>query len=88
VWGLVVIGIIVISAGFSQPITLAVISACTGGTMMFIYSALLIAINRKMLPKPIRIGGFRIAALVWSFLLFGVLAVLTVQQQLGKLLGG
>jgi hypothetical protein len=88
VWGLVIIGIVVISAGFSQPITLAVISACTGGTMMFIYSALLIAINRKMLPKPIRIGGFRIAALVWSFLLFGVLAVLTVQQQLGKLLGG
>jgi hypothetical protein len=66
---------------------LAIISACTGGTMMFIYSGLLIAINRKMLPKPIRIGGFWAAALIWSFLLFGVLAVLTVQQQIGKLLG-
>jgi hypothetical protein len=88
VWGLVVIGIIVISVGFSQPIVLAVISACTGGTMMFIYSGLLIAINRKMLPKPIRIRGFRVGALVWSVLLFGVLAVLTVQQQIGKLLGG
>jgi hypothetical protein len=88
VWGLVVVGVIVISLGFSQPITLAVISACTGGTMMFIYSALLIAINRKMLPKEIRISGPRIAALVWSFLLFGVLAVLTVQQQIGNLLGG
>jgi preprotein translocase subunit SecE len=87
VWGLVIIGILVISVGFSQPLALAVISACTGGTMMFIYSGLLIAINRKMLPKPIRIGGFRAAALIWSFLLFGVLAVLTVQQQIGKLLG-
>jgi hypothetical protein len=29
-----------------------------------------------------------VAALVWSFLLFGVLAVLTVQQQIGNLLGG
>jgi hypothetical protein len=86
VWGLVVIGILVISVGFSQPLALAIISACTGGTMMFIYSGLLIAINRKMLPKPIRIGGFRAAALIWSFLLFGVLAVLTVQQQIGKLL--
>jgi uncharacterized protein YhhL (DUF1145 family) len=88
VWGLVVIGIIVIAAGFSQPIYLAVISACVGGVMMFIYSGLLIVINKKMLPEPIRIRGFCVAALVWSVVLFGVLAVLTVQQQLGKLLGG
>lgn len=86
VWGLVVIGTIVIAAGFSQPIALAVISACTGGVMMFIYSGLLIAINRKMLPRPIRIRGGRVAALVWSVLLFGVLAVLTVQQQISQLL--
>lgn len=87
VWGLVVIGIIVISAGFDQPLALAVISACTGGTMMFIYSGLLIAINRKMLPKQIRIGGVRLVALIWSILLFGVLAVLTIQQQVGNLIG-
>jgi hypothetical protein len=84
----VLIGILVISLGFSQPIVLAVISACTGGVMMFIYSALLIAINRRMLPKQIRVSGPRVAALVWSFLLFGVLAVLTVQQQIGNLFGG
>ncbi|GAA1258137.1 Nramp family divalent metal transporter [Pseudonocardia aurantiaca] len=87
VWGLVVIGIIVIAAGFSQPIYLAVISACVGGVMMFIYSGLLIVINKKMLPAPIRIRGFRVGALVWSVVLFGVLAVLTVQQQAGRLLG-
>jgi hypothetical protein len=87
VWGLVVIGIIVISAGFSQPIYLAVISACVGGVMMFIYSGLLIVINKKMLPAPIRIRGFRVGVLVWSVVLFGVLAVLTVQQQAGRLLG-
>jgi hypothetical protein len=88
VWGLALIGIIVISAGFSQPIVLAVISACVGGTMMFIYSGLLIAINRKMLPEAIRIRGVRIGALVWSLLLFGVLAVLTVIQQAQRLTGG
>jgi hypothetical protein len=55
---------------------------------MFIYSALLIAINRKMLPKPHphqrvpdRCPGLVVPAV-------RVLAVLTVQQQLGKLLGG
>jgi hypothetical protein len=88
VWGLVVIGIIVISVGFSQPIYLAVISACVGGLMMFIYSGLLIVINRKMLPAAIRIRGVRAGVLVWSLVLFGVLSVLTVIQQAGKLMGG
>ncbi|KAA5830068.1 Nramp family divalent metal transporter [Saccharopolyspora hirsuta] len=87
VWGLVLIGIVVVVAGLGQPLLLATISACTGGVMMFVYSGLLIAINRKMLPAPIRIRGYRLVALVWSILLFGVLAVLTVNQQLDKLFG-
>jgi hypothetical protein len=88
VWGLVVLGIVVIAAGFTQPIALVVISAVTGGTMMFIYSGLLIITNRKMLPEAIRIRGVRVAALIWSILLFGVLAFLTFQEQISKLLGG
>ncbi|MGP4019244.1 Nramp family divalent metal transporter [Saccharopolyspora sp. 5N708] len=87
VWGLVVIGAVVVAAGLGQPLLLATIAACVGGVMMFIYSGLLIAINRKMLPSAIRVRGYRLAALVWSILLFGVLAVLTVQQQLDKLFG-
>ena len=85
VWGLVLIGIVVLLAGFDQPIVLLVISAVVGGFMMFIYSALLILINRRILPEPIRIRGFRLGALVWSFLLFGVLSVLTFQDRIGDL---
>ena len=87
VWGLVVIGIAVLLAGFSQPIVLLVISAVVGGFMMFMYSALLILINRRILPEPIRIRGVRLGALVWSFVLFGVLSVLTFQDRIGELLG-
>jgi hypothetical protein len=87
VWGLVLIGILVIAVGFDQPIVLAVIAACVGGAMMFIYSALLIIINRRMLPTAIRITPFRIGALVWAVLLFGVLAILTIQQQFALLFG-
>ncbi len=58
VWGLVVIGIIVLLAGFDQPIVLLVISAVVGGFMMFLYSGLLILINRKILPEPIRSAVF------------------------------
>jgi hypothetical protein len=85
VWGLVAIGIVVLIAGFSQPIVLLVISAVVGGFMMFLYSGLLILINRRILPAPIRIRGVRLGALIWSFLLFGVLSALTFQDRIGEL---
>jgi hypothetical protein len=85
VWLLVVTGCVIILAGFTQPIILLVISACVGGLMMFIYSGLLILVNRKVLPEQIRIRGGRMAVLGWSVLLFGVLSVLTLVEQIGKL---
>jgi hypothetical protein len=88
VWGLVLIGILVLLAGFDQPILLLVISAVVGGFMMFIYSGLLILINRKSLPGAIKVRGFRLAALIWAIALFGTLSVLTFRDQLGKLFGG
>ncbi len=87
VWGLVAIGCVVLLSGLSQPLVLLVISAVTGGLMMFIYSALLLLINRRILPREIRPGAGRVAALVWSFLLFGFLCVLTFNEQIRTLLG-
>jgi hypothetical protein len=88
VWGLVLIGIVVLLAGFDQPIVLLVISAVVGGFMMFVYSGLLILINRKILPAPIQIRGVRLAVLIWSILLFGILSVLTFQDRISDLFGG
>jgi hypothetical protein len=88
VWGLVLIGIGVLLSGLDQPLVLLVIAAVTGGLMMFIYSALLLLVNRRTLPAQIRPGPGRIAALVWSFLLFGFLSVLTFREQLSNLFGG
>jgi hypothetical protein len=48
---------------------------------MFIYAGLLILVNRRYLPEPIRPGGHRVAALVWAGALFGVFSALTVWQQ-------
>ena len=86
VWGMVGLGCTILLAGMSQPITLLVVSASTGGTIMFLYSFMLIALNRKMLPSAIRITPFRTATLVWSTLLFGSLAVLTIYTQVQTLL--
>jgi hypothetical protein len=55
---------------------------------MFMYSGLLILINRKLLPGPIKIRGVRVAVLIWSILLFGTLSVLTFRAQLERLFGG
>jgi uncharacterized protein YjeT (DUF2065 family) len=86
VWGMTGLGCTILLAGMSQPITLLVISASTGGTIMFLYSFMLIALNRKMLPAAIRISSFRTATLVWSTLLFGSLAALTIYTQVQLLL--
>lgn len=85
VWGMVALGCTILLAGMSQPLTLLVIAASTAGTMMCIYSALLVVLNRRLLPEAIRIGAFRAAVLVWSTLLFGVLAALTIATQVHML---
>ena len=86
VWGLVLCGGLILGLGFAQPLVLLVVSSCVGGLMMCIYSVLLIVLNRRGLPRPIRITPLRIAALVWSTAMFGLLAVLTIRQQLRLLL--
>jgi hypothetical protein len=88
VWGLIAVGVLVLLVGFDQPLVLLVIAAVVGGFMMFIYSGLLILVNRRTLPRAIRIRGFRLGALVWAILLFGTLSVLTFQAQIAVLLGG
>ncbi|MBO4210109.1 Nramp family divalent metal transporter, partial [Micromonospora echinofusca] len=86
VWGLVGLGCVILLAGFSQPLPLLVISACVGGLMMFLYSILLLVLNRRVLPAPIRPRAYRVVALVWAVVLFGVFSALTVWQQGEKLL--
>lgn len=86
VWGMVGLGCSILLLGMSQPITLLVISASTGGVIMFLYSFMLILLNKKMLPAAIRIESFRTGTLVWSTLLFGSLAVYTVYDQVQRFL--
>ena len=56
--------------------------------MMAIYSGLLILVNRRILPAPIRIRGFRLGVMVWSMVLFGVLFVITLYDRIAGLLTG
>ena len=84
VWGMVALGVVIILSGFNQPVVLLVISACTGGVIMFLYSFLLIVLNRGALPEAIKPASWRVGTLVWSTLFFGTLAALTIWQQLAR----
>ena len=87
VWAIVVIGIVELLLGIDQPLVLIVISACVGGLMMFIYSGLLILINRRILSGELRIGGYRLAVMIWSIALFGTLSVLVIIEQYQEVTG-
>jgi hypothetical protein len=69
----------------SQPLILLIISASIGGFMMFVYSALLILVNRRSLPSSVRIRGARLVAMVCSVLLFGVFSLVAIQGQWDKI---
>jgi hypothetical protein len=86
VWGLVAVGCAILIGGAAQPLPLLIISATLGGGMMFIYSILMIVINTRHLPAPIRVRSYRTASLIWAVALFGVLTALTAWQQIGNLL--
>ncbi len=85
VWVLVGLGTLILLVGIDQPLVLLVISASVGGTMMCLYSALLLVLNRRGLPEPIRVRSYRVVVLIWSTAFFGVLASLTIWQQLQRL---
>jgi hypothetical protein len=85
VWGLVAIGCLILLVGADQPLILLVISACVGGIMMFIYSMLLLRMNRRSLPAAIRVRSFRVVALLFATAFFGVLSAITLVEQVGEL---
>ncbi|MEV0200934.1 Nramp family divalent metal transporter [Nonomuraea sp. NPDC050691] len=88
VWAMTLVGIAILLLGFDQPLILLVMSASFAAVMMFVYSILLIVLNRRALPSVIKVRSYRLAALVWSIAFFGSLTVLTVIQQAQKLFGG
>jgi hypothetical protein len=83
VWGMIAVGSLILLVGVDQPFLLVVIASSIAGVQMFIYSGLLIMLNRRALPKELRIGGVRLAVLGVSFLFFGFLSVLLVLDELG-----
>lgn len=83
VWLMIVVGSAILLLGLDQPFVLVVIASSIAGVQMFFYSGLLMWLNRKALPAPLKISGVRLAVLIGSFLFFGFLSVLLVMDNIG-----
>jgi hypothetical protein len=73
-WGTIGAGSTILMSGFNQPLLLLVIAACLNGMVMFVYSILLIQLNRRGLPPALRVGGFRLGMLVFATVFYGFFA--------------
>jgi hypothetical protein len=87
VWLEILVGSVILLSGVTQPIVLLVIASSLNGLVMFVYSCLLIQLNRGTLPREIGLKGGRLAALVWAVLFYGGFSVVLLVDQ-AKLLFG
>jgi hypothetical protein len=88
VWAEIIIGSLILLLGLDQPIVLLVIATAAGAVVTFIYSVLLVKLNRSGLPGAIQIRGFRLVGLGGAILFYGFFSILLVITQVGNLLGG
>jgi hypothetical protein len=77
----VVVGLAVVNMAlltFREPLFFIVASSVLGGFTMALYTPLLIYLNNKKLPKPLRPGWFTNLMLVLASLVYGAFTVITI----------
>lgn len=83
VWGMVAIGVVILLMGFSQPLVLLVVSSALSGVIMFVYSVLLIQLNRKALPAALKVQGFRLGVMIVAVAFYGYFSVRLALSYIG-----
>ena len=85
VWSMVTFGCAILLAGFDQPLVLITISTVLGGAIMVVYTCLLLVTNRRYLPEPIQLRGYRRIILVLAVLLLGTCTAIVAVNEVNKL---
>ena len=88
VWAMIAFGSIILLSGVDQPLVLLVIASSLNGLVMFVYSMLLIRLNRFVLPREIGLKGGRLVAICWAVLFYGGFSVVLLIDQAKQLFGG
>jgi len=87
VWGMIAIGSAILLSGIDQPLVLLVIASALNGVVMFIYSCLLLKLNRGVLPREIGLTGVRFGAIIWACLFYGIFSAILLWDQAKQLIG-
>jgi hypothetical protein len=88
VWAEILVGSGILLSGFDQPIILLVVSTAAAAVITFVYSVLLIKLNRSGLPGAIKVRGFRLAGLIAGAAFYGFFSILLLISQVQTLMGG
>ena len=88
VWTEIAFGSAILLSGVTQPVLLLVIASSLNGLVMFVYSVLLIQLNRFTLPKEIGLKGGRFAVLIWAVVFYGGFSIVLLIDQFKTLTGG
>jgi len=85
-WGTILLGTAILLVGDQKvrAFDLFKFTAAMNGGVMFVYSALLLRINRYRLPEAIRMGTFRTVMMVWAVAFFGFFAVWAAWDVVGR----
>jgi hypothetical protein len=87
-WSTIIAGSAILLSGVNQPLLLLVIAACLNGMVMFVYSILLIQLNRRALPPALRVRGLRLGMLVFATAFYGFFSGWLVVAQVRTYLAG
>ncbi|MDQ4007699.1 MAG: Nramp family divalent metal transporter [Actinomycetota bacterium] len=87
VWAEILFGSVILLSGLEEPLILLIIASSLNGIVMFVYSVLLIQLNRGTLPRAIGLRGGRLVALAWAVLFYGGFSLFVVYDQFGQLFG-
>ncbi|MGH3358941.1 MAG: Nramp family divalent metal transporter [Nocardioidaceae bacterium] len=81
VWIEIAFGSIILLSGMDQPLVLLVIASALNGLVMFVYSVLLLKLNRGVLPREIGLKGGRLVVIGWAVLFYGFFSVILLIDQ-------
>jgi hypothetical protein len=81
-WAQITFGIILFLFNISEPKMLIVLGAVINAFSMFIYTGLMLFLNHKQLPKPLRPSWIRKIILLFIFLFFGFFSVMVLLDKI------
>ncbi len=87
VWAGVISGSVILLSGVQQPLVLLMTAACLNGLVMVVYGTLLIQLNVRGLPPPLRIRGFRLVMLILATAFYAFFGTWLVVAQVQSFLG-